>query len=81
MCEREGGRERERERERERDSVLRSVSKTGAAVVQLMRPAVESSVCEHIARVCVCLGEKRSRDSKCVCFQVSEVSYPLCSLA
>lgn len=53
------------EEQRERDSVLRSVSKTGAAVVQLMRPAVESPVCERV-RVCECLGE-RDRETVNVC--------------
>ena len=46
--------------------MLRSVSKTGAAVVQLMRPAVESSVCEHIARVW-CVWERRDRETVNVC--------------
>lgn len=38
----------------EGDGVLRSVSKTGAAVVQLMRPAVESPARERVVCVRVC---------------------------
>ena len=51
-------------RDRQRGSVLRSDSKTGAAVAQLMRPAVESSVSEQFVCICVSQGEM---DSKCIC--------------
>jgi len=49
----------EGERDRQRDSVLRSASKTGAAVVQLMRPAVESPASELVVCTCMCVLKER----------------------